>query len=164
MYRRVFIAGSTVGLATVSGCLNPLTRTDNTATDDTDTNFADAPEFSADEDTPGRFVLLRNQPQDPNGVFVGDRFEIAIVLGNGGGEPVSGEVDVELRPPNDAEAVQTATGVVDDELPPGAATFVDTGVFEATAAGDWELAAGSGIEQVHRAYDPTVTVEERPDD
>jgi hypothetical protein len=133
----------------------------------TESNTAsDAPEFGTDEDAPGEFILLRNQPQQPDGVTVGDEFEIAVVLGNAGGESITGEVSVELVPPNKDEDTQTATVIVeaDDEIPSGAARFFTTGLFEATVAGDWELNAGSEIGQVHQSYDPIITVQERPSD
>lgn len=62
-----------------------------------------------------------------------------------GGEPGTGAVDVELVPPTEAAAVQTAPIVVDgdDEIPPGAARFFTAGSFEAMVAG--ALVAG-GIE------------------
>ncbi|TYL39394.1 hypothetical protein CV102_07395 [Natronococcus pandeyae] len=140
-------------------------NTDDEATTETDT-AADAPGFEIDEDAPGEFILLRNQPQEPSGITVGDEFEIAVVLGNAGGESITGEVSVELVPPNEDEDIQTATIVVEggDEIPSGAARFFTTGLFEATVAGNWELIAGTEIGQVHQAYDPIVTVEKRPDD
>lgn len=65
----------------IAGCLSDY-RTDNTAEEaTTETNTAsDAPEFEVDDDGPGEFILLRNQPQEPNGATVCDEFEIAVVL------------------------------------------------------------------------------------
>ncbi|WP_228434546.1 hypothetical protein [Natrarchaeobaculum aegyptiacum] len=167
MRRRALLTTLPVSASIIAGCLNS-SNTDNTGDEDTaetDTT-SDAPQFEVDEDAPGEFILLRNQPQEPGGVTVGDEFEIAVVLGNAGGESITGEVDVELVPPNEDSGVQTATIVVDDddEIPSGAARFFTTGLFEATVAGDWELIAGTGIGQVYQTYDPIVTVEERPDD
>jgi hypothetical protein len=132
---------------------------DNEATAKTDTAF-DAPDFEVDKDTPGEFILLRNQPQVPNGVAVDDEFEIAVVLGNVGGTPIVGEASIKLIPPNEDEDVQTTTIVIEenDEIPSGAARFFVTGLFEATVASDWELIANSGIEQFHQTYDPVVPV------
>lgn len=166
MRRRALLTGFTIGLATIAGCLNRGTSTGDTDNGtDTETDAAsDSPEFEVDEDAPGEFVLLRNQPQEPGDIIVGDEFEIGVVLGNAGGEPITGEVSVELVPPNEDEDAQTATVVVegDDEIPSGAARFFTTDSFEATVAGDWELIAGSEIAQVNQTYDPIVTVEERP--
>lgn len=157
MHRRALLTSLPVGVSVLGGCLGSTTES-NTA--------SDAPEFEVDEDAPGEFILLRNQPQQPDSVTVGDEFEIAVVLGNAGGESITGEVSVELVPPNEDEDVQTATVVVgaDDEIASGAARFFTTGSFEATVAGDWELNAGSEIGQVHQSYDPRITVQERPND
>jgi hypothetical protein len=157
MRRRALLTSLPVGVSVLAGCLGSTTES-NTA--------SDAPEFGTDEDAPGEFILLRNQPQQPDGVTVGDEFEIAVVLGNAGGESITGEVSVELVPPNKDEDTQTATVIVeaDDEIPSGAARFFTTGLFEATVAGDWELNAGSEIGQVHQSYDPIITVQERPSD
>ncbi|MFC4438843.1 MULTISPECIES: hypothetical protein [Natrialbaceae] len=164
MRRRALLTSLPVGVPIIAGCLSG-TSADDESTTETDTG-SDAPNFKVDEDAPGEFILLRNQPQEPSGVTVGDTFEIGVVLGNAGGESITGEVSVELVPPNEGEDVQTAAIVVegDDEIPSGAARFFTTGSFEATVAGDWELVAGPGIGQVHRAYDPIVIVEERPHD
>jgi len=167
MRRRALLSTLPVSVPIIAGCLSSSSA-DNTgdeATNETDT-ASDAPGFAVDEDAPGEFILLRNQPQEPNGVTVGDEFEIAVVLGNAGGESITGEVSVELVPPNEDEDDQTAPIVVEgaEEIPSGAARFFTTGLFEATVTGDWELIADSGIGQVHQTYDPTVTVEERPDD
>jgi len=157
MRRRAFLTSLPVGVSVLAGCLGSTTES-NTA--------SDAPEFEADEDAPGEFILLRNQPQEPDGISVGDEFEIAVVLGNTGGESITGEVSIELVPPNKDEDVQTATVVVegDDEIPSGASRFFTTGLFESTVAGDWKLNAGSEIGQVHQSYDPIITIQERPDD
>ncbi|WP_306056572.1 hypothetical protein [Natronococcus wangiae] len=167
MRRRALLTGLPVGVLIIAGCLSDSTTddTDDNASNEADTD-SDAPEFEVDEDAPGEFILLRNQPQEPNGVTVGDEFETGVVLGNAGGESIAGEVGIELVPPNEDEDVQTASIVVqgDDEIPSGAARFFTAGLFEATVAGDWELIAGSEIEHVHRTYDPIVTVEAHPAD
>ena len=136
MRRRALLAGLPVSISLVSGCLSGEIDDDESATE-TDT-ASDAPEFEVDADAPGEFILLRNQPQKPEGITVGDEFEIGVVLGNAGGESITGEATVELRPPNGDEDVQTATIVVeeDDGLPSGAARFFTTGLFEATVAVD----------------------------
>lgn len=164
MYRRTYLVGSTIGLTSIAGCLNFTATSNNGGPSGSDTG-ADAPQFRADEDAPGTFILLRQQPQNPNGIVVGDEFETAIVLGNAGGEPVSGEVSVELIPPNDNEAIQTATVIIDvaNELPSGAAGFFTIGLFEATVAGDWELTAGPEIEQIHPEYIGTIKVKDQSD-
>lgn len=167
MRRRALLTSLPVGISVIAGCSSGFSTDgsdDGTATG-TDTG-SDAPEFEVDEDGPGEFVLLRNQPQEPNGVIVGDEFEIGVVLGNAGGEPVAGDVGVELVPPNEDETVQTATVAVegDDEIPSAAARFFIAGPFDATVAGDWELDPGPGIGRVHQTYDPRVVVEERPED
>lgn len=164
MRRRTLLTGLPVGGSLLAGCLNGSNS--NTGTEASTDTASDAPDFEIDDDVPGAFILLRNQPQEPNGVTAGDEFEIGVVLGNAGGEPLSGELSVELIPPNeetDADA-QTATIVVEDDnaIPSGAAKFFTTGLFEATVAGDWELVAGPEIEQVHPTYDPIITVEELP--
>jgi len=157
MRRRALLTSLPVGVSVLAGCLGSTTES-NTA--------SDSPVFEADEGAPGEFILLRNQPQQPDGVTVGDEFEIAVVLGNAGGESITGEVSVELVPPNKDEDVQTATVVVEgnDEIPSGAARFFTTGLFEATVAGEWELNAGSEIGLVHQSYDPIIAVQERPND
>ncbi|MCU4974751.1 hypothetical protein OB955_18690 [Halobacteria archaeon AArc-m2/3/4] len=176
MRRRALLTALAVGVSVAAGCLNRGSGTSDTS-NRSQTNAdsaADAPAFDVDDDAPGAFVLLRNQPQDPNGIVVGDEFDVGVVLGNAGGEPVTGDVRVRLVAPtgegdgngDEDENVQTATIAVDgdDELPAGAARFFTTGPFDATVAGDWKLTAESGIKRVHRAYDPIIEVEERPDD
>ena len=164
MRRRTLLTSVPVGLSIIAGCLDIGDDTDGSDDGVNEDVAADAPAFAVDEDAPGAFTLLRIQPQEPGGVTDGDEFDIGVVLGNAGGEPVTGEADVELVPPTDDEAVQPATVVIDDELPSGAARFFTTGPFEATVPGDWELTAGSGIDRVHPEYDGTVAVGERPED
>ncbi|ELZ01787.1 hypothetical protein [Natrialba asiatica] len=134
----------------------------NTGADSSNTE----PEFEVNEAEPGAFILLRNQPQDPNGITVGDEFEIGVHLGNPGGEPATGDVSVELAPPNEEASVQTASTSVagEEEIPPGEARFFTLGQFDATVAGDWKLTAASGIEQVSDGYDETIEVKERSGD
>lgn len=153
MRRRALLTSLPVGVSVLAGCLGSVSESNNAA---------DAPAFEANKDAPGEFILLRNQPQQE--VTVGDEFEVAVVLGNAGGESITGEVSVELVPPSNDEDVQTATVVVEDgdALASGAARFFIAGLFEATVVGDWELNAGAGIEQVHESYDPTITVREQP--
>lgn len=166
MRRRTLLTGLTVSASLLAGCLNSSSsNTDAEASTEMDT-ASDAPDFESDDGVPGEYILLRKQLQQPNGVTVGDEFEIGVALGNAGGESLSGEVSVELIPPTeetDADP-QTATIVVEDDntIPSGAAKFFTTGLFEATVAGDWELVAGPEIELVHQTYDPIITVEELP--
>ena len=156
MRRRSLLASIPVGLSTTAGCLS------RGASSGADNN--NEPEFEVDEGASSAFILLRNQPQDSNGIVMGDEFEIGIHLGNAGGESATGEVSVKLTPPNENGTVQTATFVVDgdDAIPSGEARFFTFGWFEATVAGDWELTAASGIEQIHQSYNKTIKVGERP--
>lgn len=165
MNRRTLLTGIAAGVTVTAGCLSGDSTDDTGAATGTD-SVSDAPEFEADEDAPGEFVLLRNQPQEPNGISVGDEFETGVVLGNAGGESVSGDVGVGLLPPSEDETAQGATIEVEgeNEIPSGAARFFTAGPFTPTVAGDWELVAGPEIERVHRTYDPVITVEERPGD
>lgn len=160
MRRRTLLAAVAIGLPALSGCFDSNTETTD------ESAGADAPEFDVTADAPGTVILLRQQSQAPNGIRVTDDFEIAVALGNAGGEPVGDDVSVDLLPPTDDESVQSATIVVDgdDELPSGAARFFTVGPFEATVAGDWELTGGPEIERVHPEYDGTVTVDEQPSD
>ncbi len=173
MRRRALLTGLTVGSAAIAGW---MTRGASSITDSVGSMDVGAstgadssntePKFEVNDADPGAFILLRNQPQDPNGITVGDEFEIGIHLGNPGGEPATGEVSVELTPPNEDESVQTASTNIDGdaEIPPGEARFFTLGRFDATVAGDWELTAASGIEQVSDSYDKTIEVKERSDD
>ena len=163
MDRRDYLAGVTIGMAGIAGCLDItgiFPNSQNVSGEDTGRN---SPVFEANEDDPGMFILLRQQPQDPNGIVVGDSFEIGLVLGNAGGEPVTGDVSVELNPPNDDEATQTATVVVDDKIPSGTANMFIAGPFDATIAGDWALIAGPEIERVSPEYDEKVSIENHSD-
>ncbi|WP_254769400.1 hypothetical protein [Salinilacihabitans rarus] len=164
MDRRGYLTGVTIGIVGIAGCSDSLGNANSdTRNAGTENTGADTPEFEVDDDAPGTVILLRQQPQNPNGVVVGDEFEIAIVLGNAGGEPVSTDVSVELGPPTDDEPAQMATVAV-DELPAGAARFFTAGPFAATVAGDWELTAGPEIDRVYPEYDGIVTVEDQADE
>ena len=166
MHRRALLASVPVGLLTVSGCLGRESETGTTGETDGENvdSGSDAPAFEVDEDAPGTVMLLRHQPQEPGGVVVGTEFDSAVALGNAGGDPITGEITVELVPPVDDEATQPATVVVDDALPSGGARFFTAGPFTATVTGDWELEPESGVDRIHPAYDGTVVVEDRPDD
>lgn len=152
MHRRSLLIGTTVSFATISGCQSDFRENTNKK-----------PEFGINEDAPGTFILLRNQPQNPNGIVVGDEFKIGLHLGNAGGAPASGEISVKFSPPNEEVDDQTANFVVEDDnaIPSGEARFFTFGSFEATVAGDWELTAASGIEQIHQSYDNTIKVKEQ---
>ena len=161
MNRRALLAylgaASTTALA---GCLN-FTGSAQTPQEDTS---ADAPSFNVRNDGSGGFILLRIQPQTPNGLFRGDEFKMGVVLGNTTNEPLTGEVSVELVLKAGDEPLQAAsiTLTADDSLPSGAARFFRAGPFLATVVGEWELVAGTNIAQVHSSYDGTVTVQPQP--
>lgn len=160
MKRRGCLAGLAIGVGTLSGCTSIFPSTES-RTSGEDESAGDGPQFSVDETAAGAFKLLRKQVQTPSGVSVGDSFEIGIVLGNAGGDPIAGEVTLELIPPNDDQDVQTDTLEVEsaDEIPSGAAKFYVIGAFQATVAGTWELIAGPDIEQVHSQYDGRIVIE-----
>lgn len=159
MRRRPLLTGITTGFAILAGCMNRETSTGANSSNN-------EPTFEVNEDTPSSFILLRNQPQNPNGILVGDEFEIGIHLGNAGGETASGEISIKLTPPDEDGPIQTATFRVDgdDAIPSGEARFFTFGRFEATVTGDWELTAASGIDQTHHEYDEIIEVRERSDD
>ena len=98
-------------------------------------------------------------------IVLHDEFEIAIALGNAGGEPLSGKFSLELLPETDDVSSQIASVTIDEDenIPSGAARFFRTGPFQATAVGKWELAAGPEIAQVHPEYDGTLVVKELSD-
>jgi hypothetical protein len=155
--RRTFGKILAIGLATaLSGCLSTSTSSE----------VADAPTFNVDENAPSESILLAAQPQAPNGIVLYDEFEIAIALGNTGGEPLTGDFGVELVPSADDASSQPGSVTIDENeaLPSGAARFFRVGPFKASSVGGWELTAGPGIVQVHPEYDGRLTVEQRPDD
>lgn len=162
MNRRILLGNLGFGLTiTLAGCVSEAVGDNTTASDEA----RDAPAFNVDEDGPGEFILLTAQPQAPNGIFLHDDFEIAIALGNAGGEPLSGEVVVELISAAEDVSSQTASVTIGEEesIPSGAARFFRSGPYEATTVGNWELTAGSGIAQVHPEYNATFEVKERPE-
>ena len=163
MNRRTFLVGlgaaSTMALA---GCLN-FTGSARTSEEDAS---ADAPSFPVRDDGSGGFVLLRIQPQTPNGLFRGDEYEIGVVVGNTASEPLTGEITVELVPRAGDGLPQPAsiTVTADNPLLSGAARFFRAGPFRATVVGEWELVAETNIAHVHSSYDGTVTVQPQPSD
>jgi hypothetical protein len=162
MNRRALLGSLGFGLTTtLAGCVAGAFGDSTSASDEA----RDAPTFNADEDGPGEYILLTAQPQAPNGIVLHDEFEIAIALGNTGGEPLSGEVTVEIIPSTDDVASQTASVTIgkDEKIPSGAARFFRTGPYKATSVGNWELTAGPEIAQVHPEYDGTFEVKERSD-
>ena len=162
MERRALLGSLGFALTTtLAGCVSTAFGANTSASDET----RDAPTFNADGDGPGEFILLTAQPQAPNGIFLHDEFEIGIALGNAGGEPLSGEVVVELIPAAEDISSQTASVTIgeDEAIPSEAARFFRTGPYQATGVGNWELTAGPEIAQVHPEYDGTFEVKERPD-
>ena len=161
MKRRTLLISLGVGITTaVTGCLN-FTGSSQTQQEDT---AEDAPSFTTREDGSGGFILLRIQPQTPNGPFRGDEFEIGVVLGNTTSKSLTGEVTVKFVPSSENGSTQTASISVvgKDSIPSGAARFFRAGPFQAATVGDWELIAGTNIAQVHPSYDGTVTVQPLP--
>ena len=161
MDRRALLGSLGIGLTTtLAGCASKAIGDATSALDEA----RDAPTFNADEDGPGKFILLTAQPQIPNGIFLHDEFDITIVLGNAGGEPLTGEVVVELVSSAEDVSSQTASVTIgeDEAIPSGAARFLRTGPYQAIAVGNWELTAGTEITQVHPEYDGTFEVKERP--
>jgi len=161
MKRRTLLVSLGVGTTTaVTGCLN-FTGSSQTPQEDT---AEDAPSFTTREDGSGGFILLRIQPQTPNGPFRGDEFDIGVVLGNTTNKPLTGEVTVEFVPSAEDGSTQTASVSVigEDSIPSGAARYFRAGPFQATTVGDWELVAGANIAQVHPSYNGTVTVQPQP--
>jgi len=161
MKRRTHLISLGVGITTaVTGCLN-FTGSSQTQQEDT---AEDAPSFTTREDGSGGFILLRIQPQTPNGPFRGDEFEIGVVLGNTTSKSLTGEVTVKFVPSSENGSTQTASISVvgEDSIPSGAARFFRAGPFQAVTVGDWELVAGTNISQVHPSYNGTVTVQPQP--
>lgn len=160
MNRRTLLGSLGIGLTTtLAGCASETFR------DSTSDEARDAPTFDADEEIPGEYILLTAQPQSPNGIFLHDEFEIAIALGNAGGDPLTGEVVVELLPSADDVSSQIASVSIGEteKIPFGAARFFRTGPYQATAVETWELTAGPEIAQIHPEYDGTIEVKELPD-
>lgn len=162
MNRRALLSSLGIGATTVlAGCLNFTASAQPQQQAD---SAVDAPTFTPRNDGTGGFILLRTQPQAPNGVFRGEEFEMGVVLGNTATETLSGEVTVELVPSMEDEVTQTARITVTDEdaIPAGAARFFRVGSFRATAVGEWELVAGNNIAEVHPSYDGAVTIRPHP--
>jgi hypothetical protein len=162
MKRRALLGSLGLGLATtLTGCLGD-TIGDSTGSSN---ESSDAPRFEVDENSPGEFILLAAQPQAPNGIYLHDEFEIGIVLGNIGGEPLSGEVVVELVPSVADVPSQTASVTIsaDETLPSGASRFYRTGPYQATAVDSWELVARSGITRVDPQYEGKIKINDRSD-
>lgn len=166
MKRRTLIGSLPAGfIAIVSGCLSGRNGTIGGSNSSSD-NAIDAPRFEANQNIPAKPILLTAQEQAPNGLVIGDEFDIAIAIGNAGGSTLSGEYTLRLLPPTDSEPSQSDTLTISGEntISSGAARFFRIGPFNATATGIWELVAGPEIERVHSEYDGTFTVNERSDD
>ncbi|TMT80224.1 hypothetical protein E2L06_18355 [Haloterrigena sp. H1] len=171
MKRRALLGGFSAGFTTlVSGCLSGRNGVIGGGTsggsNSSSDNAVDAPRFEANQNTPAEPILLTAQEQAPNGVVLGDEFDIAIAIGNAGGGTLSGEYTLRLLPPTDDEPSQSDTLTIGGEntIPSGAARFFRIGPFVATATGTWELVAGPKIERVHSEYNGTFTVSEGSDD
>lgn len=161
MNRRTFLVSlGAASTTTLTGCLD-FTASRQTQQEDTS---ADVPSFTVRDDGSGGFILLRIQPQTPNGLFRGDEFDIGVILGNSSNEPLTGEATVEFVPDAGDGSPQAASITVpaDDSLPSGAARFFRMGPFLATMVGEWELIAGTNIAHVHSSYDGAVTVQPQP--
>lgn len=122
-------------------------------------NLSDAPRFEVDEAAPGKFILLRHQPQTPSTIRVGEEYEIAAVLGNAGGEEVHGEVEFTLESPAGDATTETLTVPATEALPPDGARFYIVGPFSFDTDGEWSFTASSGVARVHSEYDETISVE-----
>lgn len=144
--RRTLLATLTVGLA---GCAG-----DRTAT----TTNADAPRVTVVEDTPGRFLLTRLQPQTFGEIVVEDSIELGVVLANVGESPASGTPTVELVSP--AGDRQSLTVEATDPLPAGGSRLYEVGPVTFDTAGAWRVTAGTGIDGTHEAYDGSIRVVE----
>lgn len=160
MRRRVFLSGLSAGATPfVTGCLTGESK--ELGDDDSDADSTtDAPTFEANENEPPTGILLAAQPQAPNGIFLHDRFDIGIAIGNAGGGTLTGECTVRLTPTDTDGSTQTDSITIDENetIPSGAARFFRVGPFRATATGTWELVGGPEITEIHPEYDGTVHI------
>lgn len=160
MERRIFLSGVTSCVVITAGCADSDDSGGESDNGENIESSADAPSFEVDDESAGTFILLRNQPQESDDIIEGDEVEISVYLGNTGGEPVTGEVVVELVPPTESGGSQTDTILIEEDegLPSGAARSFIVGPFTMTTSGNWVLIASSGVEETHQQYDPEISV------
>lgn len=163
MNRRQLIVTGSAGVGfLLTGCTeNPPEGAGLSGPDQTggeEQNDSDAPDFEVDETAPGKFMLLRQQPQTSSTIRVGEECEIAAVLGNTGGEKVHGEVEFTLESPTGETTTETLTVSSAEALQSGAPGFYVIGPFTFDTDGEWSFTATSGVACVHSEYDETIEV------
>lgn len=167
MNRRQLIMSGSIGVGVLlTGCIGDTENSPETAGPSgpdrrgvSEENLSDAPSFEVDEAAPGKFMLLRHQPQTSSTIRIGEEYEIAAVLGNAGGEEVHGEVEFTLESPAGEATTETLTVPATEALPPGGARYYLVGPFSFDTDGEWSFTATAGVARVHSEYDETISVE-----
>lgn len=160
MKRRFILSGSAAASLLLAGCVQNINvPPDASNPDENGDTGRDVPVFEVDESAPGEFILLRHQPQTSTTIRAGDECEIAVVLGNAGGENVHGEVALTLESPTGRKTRKTIIVSSTESLPSGTAQCYDMGPITFDTDGEWSLTATTGVAHVHPEYDETIFVE-----
>ena len=132
--------GAAAATGTAGCSVGPLGGGDNQSDGQGD---PETPDIEVDPDAPAQLVLLEFDV--PETVVYGDEFEVEVVIGNTGGEPIESDAVVDVaRFGADFEDGQTVE-VNASELGSGETRSQTVGPLTATAAGEFRVAAGNGF-------------------
>lgn len=114
------------------------------------------PEYEVDPEAPARLKILR--VSFPSDLSYGQEFEGEVTFANVGGDPVEQNAKIELVRLTSGEAEPQVAKLNSEELGSGESKSHSIGPFEATAAGEFRVQPGSGVDELADEIDPLVSV------
>ncbi len=115
--------------------------------------------YEVDSEAPARVKVLRlTFPQE---ITYGDSFEGEVLFANVGGEPVEGNAEVKLTRLSSSESDSQTATLNADGLESGESKGHSIGSFDANAAGEYRIEAGSGVYELADDIEPLVSVGSR---